>query len=130
MTELKDSALPLAPLSGGPVLCMDIDGVSAPTGTNARFDAFAAPQGFVRFDVDDFPLNVHPALPDWFDELSDAYTHCAWVSSWGQECARFARGAGLCNGAAWPYLEAPYGGPIKLLRYWEKLDAVVWWVDP
>ena len=77
----------------GPVLCMDIDGAAAPTGSNTRFDVFNPPKGFVTFDVGDFPLAVHPALPGWFAELENAYTHCAWVSDWGEECIRFAQGA-------------------------------------
>ena len=46
----------------GPVLCMDIDGAAAPTGSNTRFDVFNRPKGFITFDVGDFPLAVHPAL--------------------------------------------------------------------
>ena len=59
-------------------------------------------------DVGDFPLAVHPALPGWFAELENAYTHCAWVSDWGPECIRFTQGAGLDRAAA---LAAPGGIP-------------------
>ena len=61
----------------GSVLCLDIDGTPEPTGKNACFDVDMPPRGFRSFYVDDFPLNVHKALPAWFDELGFAYTHCA-----------------------------------------------------
>ena len=126
MTGIRDSVLPPAPLSGGPVLCMDIDGTSAPTGKNACFDVDLPPLGLRFFMVDDFPLSVHPRLPTWFDELSAIYTHCVWISDWREECVRFARGAGVARGVKWPYLEAP----PNYLRHWHKLDAVTYWVDP
>ena len=85
MTEKKRSVLPTATFSGGPVLCIDIDGSAAPTGSNARFNVDQSYEGLVSYFVDDFPLHVHPRLLGWFAELEVAYTHCAWVSDWGQE---------------------------------------------
>lgn len=110
----------------GSVLCLDIDGTSAPTGKNACFDVDELNRGFRSFMVDDFPIHAHPALSAWVDELEAAYTHCAWISDWGEECIRFARGAGVACGVKWPYLEAP----PNYLRHWHKLDAVTCWVDP
>ena len=40
MTEKDRSKLPPAPLSGGPVLCMYIDGTSAPTDQYLQADMF------------------------------------------------------------------------------------------
>ena len=105
---------------------MDIDGTAAPTGKSALFDVDEPHPGFNSFMVDDFPLHVHPRLPDWFAELEAAYTQCAWMSDWGAECIRFVRGASLDSAANWPYLEAP----ANYLGYWHKLDAVTHWVDP
>ena len=114
----------------GPVLCMDIDGAAAPTGSNTRFDVFNPPKGFVTFDVGDFPLAVHPALPGWFDELEQAYAHCAWVSDWGPECILFAQGAGLGRAALWPHLAGSPDMPVATRLTWHKLDGVRCWVDP
>ena len=114
----------------GPVLCMDIDGAAAPTGSNSRFDVFNRPQGFITFEVGDFPLAVHPALPGWFDELEQAYAHCAWVSDWGPECILFAQGAGLARAALWPHLEAPMDLPPDAPLTWHKLDGVRCGVHP
>ena len=86
----------------GPVLCMDIDGAAAPTGSNARFDVDNRPKGFVTFEVGVFPQAAHPALPAWMAELEQAFVHCAWVSDCGPECILFAQGAGLDGAARWP----------------------------
>ena len=114
----------------GPVLCMDIDGAAAPTGSNTRFDVFDPPAGFDSFEVGEFPLAVHPALPGWFDELEQAFAHCAWVSDWGPECVLFAHGAGLGRAALWPRMEASLdlspGAPLT----WHKLDGVRHCVTP
>ena len=113
----------------GPVLCMDIDGAAAPTGSNARFDVDNRPKGFVTFEVGVFPLAVNPALPVWMAELEQAFAHCAWVSDWGPECIRFAQGAGLDGAAHWPRLSASpaqVGTPLT----WHKLDRVRCGVDP
>ena len=114
----------------GPVLCMDIDGAAAPTGSNSRFDVFNRPQGFITFEVGDFPLAAHPALPGWFAELENAYTHCAWVSDWGEECIRFAQGAGLDRAARWPHLAGSPDMPVPTRLTWHKLDGVRCCVNP
>ena len=114
----------------GPVLCMDIDGAAAPTGSNTRFDVDNPHKGFVTFDVGDFPLAVHPALPGWFDELERAFAHCAWVSDWGPECILFAQGAGLDRAARWPHLEAPMDLTPDTPLTWHKLDGVRRGVHP
>ena len=117
-------------LSTGPVLCLDIDGAAAPTGSNTRFDVFNPPAGFATFDVGDFPLAVHPALPGWIAELEQAFAHCAWVSDWGPECYLFAQGAGLTGAAHWPHMEAPMELPPAAPLSWHKLDGVRCGVDP
>ena len=116
----------------GPVLCMDIDGAAAPTGSTARFDVDNphTHKGFVTFDVGDFPLAVHPALPGWFDKLEQAFAHCAWVSDWGPECILFAQGAGLDRAALWPHLEAPMDLTAVTPLTWHKLDGVRCGVHP
>ena len=114
----------------GPVLCMDIDGAAAPTGSTARFDVDNPHKGFVTFDVGEFPLAVHPALPGWFTELEQAFAHCAWVSDWGSACILFAQGAGLARAALWPYLEAPMDLPPDAPLTWHKLDGVRRGVHP
>ena len=118
------------PFKQGPVLCMDIDGAAAPTGSNPRFDVDNPHKGFVTFDVGDFPLAVHPALPDWFAELEQAFAHCAWVSDWGPECILFAQGAGLDRAAHWRHLESPMDLPPDAPLTWHKLDGVRFCVDP
>ena len=116
----------------GPVLCMDIDGVAAPTGSTARFDVDNphTHKGFVTFDVGEFPLFVHPALPGWFTELEQAFAHCAWVSDWGSACILFAQGAGLDLAARWPHLEAPMDLTPDAPLTWHKLDGVRRGVHP
>lgn len=117
-------------LNTGPALCMDIDGAGAPTGSNTRFDVFNPPAGFATFDVGDFPLAVHPALPGWIAGLEQAFAHCAWVSDWGPECILFAQGAGLAGAAHWPHMEAPMQPPPDAPLSWHKLDGVRRSVDP
>ena len=116
----------------GPVLCMDIDGVAAPTGSTARFDVEDphTHKGFVTFDVGEFPLFVHPALPGWFTELEQAFAHCTWVSDWGSECILFAQGAELARAALWPHLEAPMDLTPDAPLTWHKLDGVRRGVHP
>ena len=131
MGNVKARTLPVqGRLNEGPVLCMDIDGAAAPTGSNPRFDVDNPHKGFVTFDVGDFPLAVHPALPGWFDELEQAFAHCAWVSDWGPECILFAQGAGLARAALWPHLEAPMNLPPNAPLTWHKFDGVRHCVDP
>ena len=57
----------------GPVLCMDIDGAAAPTGKNTRFYVDEPRPGFVSFMVDDFPLHIHPRLPEAVREHGGRY---------------------------------------------------------
>ena len=114
----------------GPVLCMDIDGAAAPTGSNPRFDVDNPHKGFVTFEVGDFPLAVHPALPGWFTELEQAFAHCAWVSDWWPECILFAQGAGLDQAAHWRHLEGSMDLPPDAPLTWHKLDGVRHCVGP
>ena len=116
----------------GPVLCMDIDGAAAPTGSTARFDVDNphTHKGFITFDVGEFPLAVHPALPGWFTELEQAFAHCARVSDWGSACILFAQGAGLHLAARWPHLEAPMDLTAITPLTWHKLDGVRRGVHP
>ena len=76
-------------------------------------------------------VQVHPALPTWMAELEQAFTHCAWVSSWQERCVWFASSARLGGAADWPYImpvdEPPVPGD-KLPAY--KLEAVRAWVMP
>ena len=73
MTDRQYSELPAGPLSGGPVLCMDIDGVASPVGQNQRFDVDAPTPGFVPVPRVSYPVHVHPALPAWMDALEQAF---------------------------------------------------------
>ena len=96
MTDVKDSALPTGPLSGGPVLCLDIDGVLSPLGQDNRYDLHAPTPGFIPVVGAGNTMQVHPALPGWIDELAQAFAHCVWVSTWRERCRRLpsARGCG------------------------------------
>ena len=131
MTEIKDSALPPAPLKGGPVLCLDIDGVSSPLGQDNRYDLHAPTPGLVPVAGAGHTMQVHPALPDWIAELEQAFAQCVWVSTWRESCRHFAECAGLGSAADWPYLmpvdAPPVPGP-PFSSY--KLEAVRAWVTP
>lgn len=131
MTEEKYSALPAGPLSGGPVLCLDIDGVASPLGQNNRYDLHAPTAGFVPVAGAGHTMQVHPALPAWIGELEQAFAHCAWVSTWRESCRRFAGCAGLKGAAEWPYLMPVNDPPVpgEPLRAY-KLEAVRAWVSP
>ena len=131
MTEIKDSALPPAPLKGGPVLCLDIDGVSSPLGQDNRYDLHAPTPGLVPVAGAGHTMQVHPALPEWIAELEQAFAQCVWVSTWRESCRDFAECAGLQGAADWPYLmpvdDPPVPGP-PFSSY--KLEAVRAWVTP
>ena len=131
MTEIKDSALPPAPLKGGPVLCLDIDGVSSPLGQDNRYDLHAPTPGLVPVAGAGHTMQVHPALPEWIAELEQAFAQCVWVSTWRESCRHFAECAGLQGAADWPYLMPvdvpPVPGP-PFSSY--KLEAVRAWVTP
>ena len=99
MTDKEYSVLPAGPLSGGPVLCLDIDGVSSPLGQDNRYDLHAPTPGFVPVSSGGCgvgcTMQVHPALPGWIGELEQAFAHCVWVSTGGRSCGCFAGRAGL-----------------------------------
>ena len=99
MTGRGHSELPAGPLSGGPALCLDIDGVLSPVGQNHRYDGGAPTPGFVPVPRVGYPVHIHPALPAWMDALEQAFTHCVWVSTWRERCRRFAEHAGLKSAA-------------------------------
>ena len=120
MSAQRLSTLPPAPLGGGPVLCMNIGGTVL-TGKH-----WGCPRGFARFVFNHQYLSVHPKLPDWFEELDDAYLHCAWISSLDRRCAALAHSAGLTRAAAWPYLVASSPYPPTL---WYRLFDVMAQVD-
>ena len=123
--------LPAGPLSGGPVLCLNIDGTLTPLGYDNRYDQEAPIPGFVPVPGVGDNLQVHPALPVWVTELELAFTHCAWVSRLRGRCRRFAECAGLQGAADWPYImpvdEPPVPG-TSLSSY--KLEAARAWVTP
>ena len=141
MTDKEYSELPAGPLSGGPVLCLDIDGVTSPLGQDNRYDLHAPTPGFVHLPVSSnsekgvqgvgCTMQVHPSLPIWIGELEQAFAHCAWVSSWREKSVWFAASAGLDGAVDWPYIK-PVAGPSvpgdKLPAY--KLEAVRAWVTP
>ena len=131
MTDIKRSELPTGPLSGGPVLCLNIDGVLSPLGQDNRYDQDAPTPGFVPVPGVGDSMRVHPTLPVWIAELEHAFAHCAWVSTWRERCGRFAERAGLQGAADWPYLmpvdEPPVPGPSLSSH---KLEAVRAWVTP
>ena len=91
------------PLPQGSVLCLDIDGVCAPFGSNLRFIRARRTRDFVALPTH-AAEHFHPALPQRLAELARAFTHVAWVSSWQRNCAAFAAGAGIKFAAQWPYL--------------------------
>ena len=131
MTDKEYAEMPAGPLSGGPVLCLDIDGVTSPLGQDNRYDLIGPTPGFVPVPGAGQTMQVHPALPTWMAELEQAFAHCVWVSTWQWRCRRFADSAGLSGAADWPYImpvdEPPVPGD-KLLAY--KLEAVRAWVTP
>ena len=141
MTDKDCSELPAGPLSGGPVLCLDIDGVASPLGQDNRYDLHAPTPGFVPLPVSDdtvtgvqgvgCTVQVHPALTTWARELEQAFAHCVWVSTWRERCRWFADSAGLTGAAEWPYLMPVDDPPVPgepLPAY--KLEAVRAWVAP
>ena len=131
MIDKEYSELPAGPLSGGPVLCLDIDGVASPLGQDNRYNLHGPTPGFVPVPGAGHTMQVHPALPAWIGELEQAFAHCVWVSTWRKSCRRFAERAGLKGAADWPYImpvdEPPVPGD-KLPAY--KLEAVRAWVTP
>ena len=141
MTDKEYAELPAGPLSGGPVLCLDIDGATSPLGQDNRYDLHAPTPGFVHLPVSDdsekgvlgvgCTMQVHPALPAWIGELEQAFAHCAWVSSWREKSFWFAASAGLGGASDWPYLmpvdNPPVPGPPLSSN---KLEAVRAWVTP
>ena len=141
MTDKEYSELPAGPLSGEPVLCLDIDGVSSPLGQDNRYDLHAPTPGFVHLPVSDdaekgvlgvgCTMQAHPSLPTWIGELEQAFAHCVWVSSWRDRSFWFASGAGLGGALDWPYLMPADDPPVPgdtLTAY--KLEAVRAWVTP
>ena len=60
MTDRQYSELPTGPLSGGPVLCLDIDGVSSPVDQNHRYDVGAPTPGFVSGSQGELPRACAP----------------------------------------------------------------------
>ena len=131
MTDKEYSELPAGPLSGGPVLCLDIDGVSSPLGQDNRYDLHAPTPGFVSAPGHGNVIQVHPALPTWIAELEQAFAHCVWVSTWRERCGRFAGRAGLDSALDWPYLMPVDDPPVPGTPYPAyKLEAVRAWVTP
>ena len=125
---MTESLLPQAPLGGGPVLCMNIAGAVLTTTDKVQDAGFfrGCHAGFTGVRYEGHDLSVHPALPGWFDELEQAYAHCAWTSGLQKKCAAFAHSAGLHRARAWPYL-AEHN--IHASRLWHKLEDLVKWVD-
>ena len=116
-----------AALPQGSVLCLDIDGVCAPFGSNLQFHSRAPHPGFVALPTHPAE-HFHPALPQWLAGLARAFTLVAWVSSWRRNRAAFAAGAGIKFAAQWPYL--PSSDPSDETDLtgrgdlpWGKLDA-------
>ena len=124
-----ESLLPQAPLGGGPVLCMNIAGAVLTAADKAHQTGFprGCHAGFTEVWYKGKDLSVHPALPRWFDELEQAYAHCAWTSGFREKCAAFAHTIGLSHAEAWPYLRAP--GPF-VSPLWARLNDVAAWIDP
>lgn len=80
MIDGKEADLSAGPLSGGPVLCMDIDGVASPLGQDNRYDLDALPPGFVPYPC------------------PSAMTREEWCREWERLCRCIRRcriGAGL-----------------------------------
>ena len=141
MTDKEYSEMPAGPLSGGPVLCLDIDGVTSPLGQDNRYDLHAPTPGFVHLPVSDdaekgvlgvgCTMQVHPALPAWIGELEQAFAQCVWVSSWRDRSVWFAASAGLGGALDWHYLmpadDPPVPGDTLTA---DKLEAVRAWVTP
>ena len=130
LSHKRKSRMPRSqPLPKGSVLCLDIDGVCAPFGQNLRFHSLAPHPGFVSLPTH-AATHVHPALPQWAEELAQAFAHVVWISSRQENCALFAAGAGMPFAAEWPYLDLFDSSDETGRGYlpWGKLDAVLQWV--
>ena len=141
MIEEKRSHLSTCPLSGGPLLCLDIDGTTSPLGQDNRYDLHAPTPGFLPLPVSSdrkkgvhgvgCKMQVHPALPAWIGELEQAFAQCAWVSTWREKSCWFADSVGLGGASDWPYLMPVDDPPVPGTPYPAyKLEAVRAWVTP
>ena len=126
--EPPDSPIQSEIVTKGSVLCLDIDGVCSPLGQNPRFNIFGPHPGFVA-PPQRRNVPFHPALPNWLAELDRAFTHVAWISSWGRGCAAFAEFARVDFAVRWPFLsEGMRDLPDPLP--WRKLEPVRHWIAP
>ena len=121
------SQVPPGPITQGPVLCLDIDGVLSPLGENVRYNIVYPPEGFV--DLGWGAQQFHPDLPRWISELEAAYEQCVWISSRGYNGCRFAESAGLEGAMDWPYLyDAVAPSPVPDFKF-RKLGYVAAWIS-
>ena len=121
--ERAESSLPDSMITEGPVLCLDIDGVSSPLGQGGRFDIENPPPGFLADGV----MQWHPALKDWFEQLEKSYRQVTWISSWNTMCAGFAQDVGSAPGQSWPTLFSLYDEvPSEKCR---KIFCCMKWID-
>ena len=125
---------PDGPITTGPVLALDIDGVVSPCAQDGRYNISAYPEGFIN--IPRMPggyVQVHPSLPDWLAALEEAFTACVWVSTWAWRSRWLPDALGLPGPARWPYIHPmkmtpPHftGEPFDFY----KLEAARGWIDP
>ena len=133
LKEGKPISLPASgPITKGPVLCLDIDGVVSPCAQDFRFNINAYPEGFI--DVEGMPggpVQVHPALPRWLAALEEHFTTCLWVTTWRYRARWLMDALELAGPAEWPYIlpvDTPHFPGDHIDFY--KLEAARAWVDP
>ena len=120
------------PITKGPVLCLDIDGVVSPLAQDPRFHFRAYPEGFINVEgMPGGPSTVHPALPRWLAALEERFTTCLWVTTWRYRARWLMDALELAGPAGWPYIlpiDTPHFPGDHIDFY--KLEAARAWVDP
>ena len=120
------------PITKGPVLCLDIDGVVSPCAQDRRFNINAYPEGFINVEgAISYPVQVHPALPRWLAALEEHFTTCLWVTTWRYRARWLMDALELAGPAGWPYIlpiDTPHFPGDHIDFY--KLEAARAWVDP
>ena len=106
LQEGKAISLPAGgPITKGPVLCLDIDGVVSPCAQDRRFNINAYPEGFINVEgAISYPVQVHPALPRWLAALEEHFTTCLWVTTWRYRSRWLMDALELAGPAGWPYI--------------------------
>ena len=94
------------PLTRGPVLALDLDGVCVPDSGDdlerrSRFSRKRPPPGWIGRGQD----SCHGKFPAWLDELAEVYAHVCWISTgMANGCYNFAKNIGYKRGCGWYYI--------------------------